>query len=104
MALLVAIFAQHGVLQSSTDRMVGYAEYCIGEVAIQVAINADGEPVAPHHHCPDCAPQVLTTAMEFDVWQRPIAVQSVDYASLDLQFDVQLPMHARYGRGPPVVL
>ena len=99
---LVALFAQHGVLQAPKDRVVGFAEYCIGEVATTVALNAEGEPVAPHHHCPDCAPQVLTALPSIAGFSRPIVVQSVEYSTDYVGVDVQNTIRNVTIRGPPV--
>ena len=99
---LVALFAQQGVVQGPQGRVGGYAEYCIGEVATTVALNAEGEPVAPHHHCPECAPQVLTALPVAAVFLRPIVVQSVEYSTDYAGIDVQQRISNATIRGPPV--
>lgn len=33
---------------------VGVMELCAGQTTVLIAVDANGEPTAPQHHCPDC--------------------------------------------------
>lgn len=71
----------------------GYAEYCIGETAVMVPVDATGKPTGPAHICPDYSlsllhwidvdvtplvpSQAYRTAARFETDQRVIVIRSV---------------------------
>lgn len=42
----------------------GYAEYCIGETAVMVPVDAEGNPIGPAHVCPDISLSLLNWIAE----------------------------------------
>lgn len=56
-ALLIALLTLTGLgtaVAKGLPQSVGMIELCAGQVTLLVAVDADGEPTAPHYRCPDC--------------------------------------------------
>ncbi|MEP2531339.1 hypothetical protein [Shimia sp.] len=51
----------------------GYAEYCIGETAVMVPVDGQGNPTGPAHICPDFGLSLLDWVAEATITARPVS-------------------------------
>lgn len=80
----------------------GYAEYCINDVAVMVAVDADGTPTGESHICPDVSLSLLNMVTP----EGPVVLAPTQRArkatATDLAF-VEVIRHIKAtARAPPV--
>ncbi|SFR18533.1 hypothetical protein [Poseidonocella sedimentorum] len=55
LALLLSLTSHHYATARTTPGPVGTIVLCTGSGTVTVPVDADGQPTAPRHLCPDCA-------------------------------------------------
>jgi len=104
-AIVLSLSAVHTGLMAGQPRAVGVMVLCRGGgiVAVAVAVDADGAPVAATPPCPDCVPAMPgLPGPEASACARPVG-----HAAAFVQFTRQSarlhPPAAHPARGPPAV-
>ncbi|WP_093324338.1 hypothetical protein [Shimia haliotis] len=104
--LLVVVFVLTGQAMAVARGMpgaAGYAEYCIGESAILIAVDAEGNPTGESHICPDVS---LTLLNMVSVGAVVIPVPVFRTVTLELPRETAAPVIRTYkgaARAPPVL-
>ena len=80
----------------------GYAEYCIGESAVMVPVDADGNPTGPAHICPDVSFSLLAGLPVIAPSVAPVSGTSETLRRDAGTFEVVIRVVARSARAPPV--
>lgn len=100
LALVAGVFGAG--LQRAHAPVAGFAELCIGFEAVQVAVDADGQPVAPHHHCPECIPAPLAAL------PAPLVLAVASWRLVSVQAPLPVPVvsvpgpaNPKHPRAPP---
>jgi hypothetical protein len=80
----------------------GYAEYCINDMAVMVAVDADGNPTGESHICPDVSLSLLNmVSPEGPVVLAP-AQQMRKATATDPAFVEVIRLIKAMARAPPV--
>lgn len=102
LAVLLALGAQASALARGAVADAGMAvTLCTGDGPRVVMLDADGQPVAPRHHCPDCVvtaalPPAALRAASAPATSRRLAMSApVPFGAL------RLPRGAPFARAPP---
>jgi hypothetical protein len=99
---LVLITGQGGAVARGMAGAVGMAELCAGSSAVMVYIDAQGQPTAPPHLCPDTALSLLdvaTSNVKVGLVQQLVSPMQADIAP---KVVVAVHQVQRSARGPPV--
>ncbi|MCP4822841.1 MAG: hypothetical protein GY892_01875 [Shimia sp.] len=59
MALVLVLTGHSMAIARGMTGPEGFAEYCIGESAVMVPVDAEGNPTGPAHFCPDVSLSLL---------------------------------------------
>ncbi|WP_283426483.1 hypothetical protein [Shimia sagamensis] len=59
MALVLVLTGHSMAIARGMTGPEGFAEYCIGESAVMVPVDADGNPTGPAHLCPEVSFSLL---------------------------------------------
>jgi hypothetical protein len=74
LCLVLALTSQSLVVARGGAQPVGQIVLCTGTGPVTIAVDADGQPVAAQHLCPDCLPGfavVLVSPPTLGLWQGP---------------------------------
>lgn len=74
LCLLLALTGQSLAVARGAAQPVGEIVLCTGTGPVSVAVDAEGQPVATPHLCPDCLPgfaAVLDAPPALDAWRAP---------------------------------
>ncbi len=103
LALLVTVTSQEMAILRGQTGAVGTAVLCIGEVAVEVAVDADGKPVGPRHICPDCALNVIVALATPDLPQRVVIGRALTLLPVHDIHAAEAQRLIPSARGPPVI-
>ncbi len=104
--LLVAVLVLTGHSMAIARGMHGAAglmELCIGDSAVMVAVNADGNPTGHSHICPEFSLSLMDAVAPVPALAVPVAMRG---QKIDRQEEVQLGVIRAIrtsARAPPVV-
>ncbi len=98
--MLVFSSVAFGLVQGQAQA-AGSAILCIDDIAIEVAVDAEGKPTKTCHHCPDCFANLVMA----DIGRKPVAAApatqtAILFATQQVQRCGAQPPVPR-GRGPP---
>ncbi len=81
----------------------GFAEYCIGESAVMVPVDAEGNPTGPAHFCPEVSFSLLNWVVldQTDAGEVLGRAEALHLPQVTIE-DVIRPV-AESARAPPVV-
>jgi hypothetical protein len=102
LVLSLAIGSAGGAVARHAPQVAGFIALCTTTGETQMAVDANGNPVTPHHACPDCtlsalAPQTGT----LPVWRALAATLEPALPSVPPRADAR--RHAHCPRGPPLL-
>lgn len=104
LALLVTVTSQEMAILRGQTGAVGTTVLCIGEVAVEVAVDADGKPVGPRHICPDCALNVIVALATPDLPQRIVIGRALTLLPVHDIHAAEAQRLIPSARGPPVIV
>ncbi|MFU8777212.1 MAG: hypothetical protein ACNA7M_06040 [Roseovarius sp.] len=102
LCLLLALTSQSLAMARGAAQPVGEIVLCTGTGPVTVAVDAEGQPVATPHPCPDCLPAfaaVLQVPPALRDWCAPARRVLVREAATHV---VTRTLPAGIARGPPV--
>lgn len=98
--MLVFSSVAFGLVQGQA-RAAGSAILCIDDIAVEVAVDALGQPTKASHHCPDCfANLVVADLGQTPTVKAPTTQTAILFATQRAQRRGALALVPR-GRGPP---
>lgn len=103
MAMVLVLTGHSMAIARGMTGPEGFAEYCIGESAVMVPVDAEGNPTGPAHFCPEASFSLLNWVVPDqpdagEVWGRSDAFRLLQVAIEDVIRPV-----AESARAPPVV-